>query len=687
MVERRRKKIQSTKTDKSITQKTKDNGNQNINTQTIKIVIGDTNKKKKKKSSTGSSSGGKKKKAIEALKAALEKFTQLKNLAKQKGISLPAQLGESPSNINQVNSIAEIEALTSDINNRITMIERLLQGPATPQQPQNLLGGEFAPRITPSPVEPAQEPAPQQPTPATQPDTSPQEYPQTSGDGVSDSDIANTLKEIADTVKSKAGKEGLDTGETPPDIPSGMGVDTNPPRGNTTTPDPLDIPPAQITPFNQELKNLSDKVSSLSLKLRTLEKFDAIDEKTEKAQIDLALPLYIEASNIEGQLNNLEAQAKGNDLVTVKMLLNDYDFEIGGLSIKGVDELIEKFQLFLSSRGYAFEDGQYPDEKEDPPVKKEDPPIKKYDEANDPLLTDKRNYMDTLSKKIEAIARNNNKLDIDFIDPSTLKPEKYKTINKELNDELESLNNLDELKNQYLRDLDPNKDDENKIIKDISGITLEAKNLKAKIQAGIKKINFNKIDMFNPNSELMEPPKTGFYRKGNATTPDQPTKLKKSKKKKLKVVDGDVTSYFDDILNVPADYEKQPTPAPFLNMSSKLRNLQGYSVDSFIDFEKLVVKSLGKSPDKSLDIGILKSQMDDLESARQLRLADLIKYQKAIVDNNITLTPQQQSILDAYKKELSFTTKKLVKILVNKNKPGKTIGIFDNQGNAIGLIN
>jgi hypothetical protein len=530
MVERKRKQKQSTKTDKSIKQTTKDNGNQNINTQTIKIVIGDTNKKKKKKSSTGSSSGKKKKEAIEALKQALEKFSQLKNLAKQKGVALPAKLGESPTNMENINSIQEIEALTADINNRITMIERLLQGNQPPQQPpQNLLAGEFAPRIIPSqpqpalPVEPQQpqQPIPQQPT---QPDTSPQEYPEKTGDGVSDSDIANTLKEIADTVKGKATKEGLETGDGPPDIPSGMGVDTNPQRGNATDPasNPLDIPPAQITPFNQELKNLSDKVSSLSLKLRTLEKFDAVDTKTEKAQIDLALPLYIEASNIEGELNNLEAQAKGNDLVTVKMLLNDYDFEIGGLSIKGVDELIEKFQLFLSSRGYAFEDGQYPDEKEDPPVKKEDPPIKKYDEANDPLLTDKRNYMDTLSKKIEAIARNNNKLDIDFIDPSTLKPEKYKTINKELNDELESLNNLDELKNQYLRDLDPNKDDENKIIKDISGITLEAKNLKAKIQAGIKKINFNKIDMFNPNSELMEPPKTGFYRKGNATTPDQP---------------------------------------------------------------------------------------------------------------------------------------------------------------------
>ena len=209
MVERRRKKSQSTKTDKSITQTTKESGNQNINTQTIKIVIGDTNKKKKKKSSTGSSSGKKKKEAIEALKQSLEKFAQLKNLAKQKGVALPAKLGESPTNMENINSIQEIEALTADINNRITMIERLLQGNQPQQQPQNLLGGEFAPRITPSPVEPAlpQQPAQQQPIPATQPDTSPQEYPQTSGDGVSDSDIANTLKEIADTVKSKADTE------------------------------------------------------------------------------------------------------------------------------------------------------------------------------------------------------------------------------------------------------------------------------------------------------------------------------------------------------------------------------------------------------------------------------------------------------------------------------------------------
>ena len=677
MVERKRKQKKSTITDKSIKQTTKDNGNQNINTQTIKIVIGDTNKKKKKKSSTGSSSGKKKKEAIEALKQALEKFSQLKNLAKQKGVALPAKLGESPTNMENINSIQEIEALTADINNRITMIERLLQGNQPPQQPpQNLLAGEFAPRIIPSqpqpalPVEPQQpqQPIPQQPT---QPDTSPQEYPEKTGDGVSDEDIANTLKEIADTVKGKAGKEGLDTGDSPPDIPSGMGVDTNPQRGNTTTPDPLDIPPAQITPFNQELKNLSDKISSLSLKLRTLEKFDAVDTKTEKAQIDLALPLYIEASNIEGELNNLEAQAKGNDLATVNMLLNDYDFEIGGLSIKGVDELIEKFQLFLSSRGYAFEDGQYPDEKEEPPVKKEDPPVKKYDEDKDPLLTDKRNYVDTLSTKLKSIARDNDKLDMNFVNPSKLSPGEFTRINKTLNDEQEALTNWTRIKNGYLRDLDPNKDDENKIIKDINVLVEEHKTLRTTVANDIVKLFRGKGSM------VIEPD----------ADPEKPTKLKKGKKKKLKVVDGDVTSYFDDILNVPADYEKQPTPAPFLNMSSKLRNLQGYSVDSFIDFENLVVKSLGKSPDKSLDIGILKSKMDDLESARQLRLADLIKYQKAIVDNNIQLTPPQQSILDAYKKELSFTTKKLVKILVNKNKPGKTIGIFDNQGNAIGLIN
>ena len=669
MVERKRKK--STEKDKSIKQTTKESATKIINTNTIKIVI---DNKKPQRKTNGSSSGKKKKEAIEALKQSLEKFAQLKNLAKEKGIALPAKLGESPTNMENINSIKEIEALTTDINNRIIMIERLLQGQATPQQPQNLLGGEFAPRITPSPVEPAQPQQPAQPpTPATQPDTSPQEYPQTSGDGVSDSDIANTLKEIADTVKSKAGKEGLETGDSPPDIPSGMGVDTNPQRGNATDPasNPLDIPPAQITPFNQELKNLSDKVSSLSLKLRTLEKFDAVDTKTEKAQIDLALPLYIEASNIEGELNNLEAQAKGNDFATVNMLLNDYDFEIGGLSIKGVDELIEKFQLFLSSRGYAFEDGQNPDEKEEPPVKKEDPPVKKYDEDKDPLLTDKRNYVDTLSTKLKSIARDNDKLDMNFVNPSKLSPGEFTRINKTLNDEQEALTNWTRIKNGYLRDLDPNKDDENKIIKDINVLVEEHKTLRTTVANDIVKLFRSKGSM------VIEPD----------ADPEKPTKLKKGKKKLKKVKGDDVTSYFDDILNVPADYEKQPTPAPFLNMSSKLRNLQGYSVDSFIDFENLVVKSLGKSPDKSLDIGILKSKMDDLESARQLRLADLIKYQKAIVDNNITLTPQQQSILDAYKRELSFTTKKLVKILVNKNKPGKTIGIFDNQGNAIGLIN
>ena len=678
MVERKRKK--STEKDKSIKKTTKESATKNINTNTIKIVI--DNKKPQRKSS-GSSSGGKKKKAIEALKQALEKFSQLKNLAKQKGVTLPAKLGESPTNMENINSIKEIEALTTDINNRIIMIERLLQGNQPPQQPQNLLGGEFAPRITPSPVEPAQEqPVPQQPIPQqpTQPDTSPQEYPEKTGDGVSDEDIANTLKEIADTVKGKAGKEGLDTGDSPPDIPSGMGVDTNPQRGNATDPasNPMDLPPAGITKFNQQLKDMNEEVEKIKEELvdlnqiqMSLEDLDddlTETQKEENKEEELKILTKLQ-SQLGGVMTNLETMRKtavGNDIATIEALLNDEDFEIGDISYKGLTNL----------------DDYINDEIKEVNENGTDETDKEYNPMKDPLLTDKRNYMDTLSKQLEFIARNNNKLDVDFIDPSTLKPEKYKNINKALNDELELLNNLDELKNEYLRDLDPNKKDEKRIIDDISGITLEAKNLKDKIQAGIKKINSNKIDMFNPNNEVMEPPKTGFYKKDNTTTPEQPNKMKKSKKKK-----GDVTSYFDDILNVPADYEKQPTPAPFNNISYKLRNLQGYSVDSFIDFEKLVVKSLGKSPDKSLDIGILKSKMDDLESARQLRLADLIKYQKAIVDNNIQLTPQQQSILDAYKKELSFTTKKLVKILVNKNKPGKTIGIFDNQGNAIGLIN
>ena len=684
MVERKRKK--STEKDKSIKKTTKESATKIINTNTIKIVI---DNKKPQRKTNGSSSGGKKKKAIEALKQALEKFSQLKNLAKEKGVTLPAKLGESPTNMENINSIKEIEALTTDVNNRIIMIERLLQGNQPPQQPQNLLGGEFAPRITQSQPEPAlpeqpeqpQQPVqPQQPIPATQPDTSPQEYPEKTGDGVSDEDIANTLKEIADTVKGKAGKEGLDTGDSPPDIPSGMGVDTNPQRGNATDPasNPMDLPPAGITKFNQQLKDMNEEVEEIKEELvdlnqiqMSLEDFEddlTETQKEENKEEELKILTKLQ-SQLGGVMTNLETMRKtavGNDIATIEALLNDEDFSIGDLSYKGLTNLDDYINDEIKE---VNENGTDEDTE------------KEYNPMKDPLLTDKRNYMDTLSKQLELIARTNDKLDIDFIDPSTLKPEKYKNINKALNDELELLNNFNELKNEYLRDLDPNKKDEKRIIDDISGITLEAKNLKDKIQAGIKKINSNKIDMFNPNNEVMEPPKTGFYKKSNTTTPEQPNKMKKSKKKK------GVTSYFDDILNVPADYEKQPTPAPFNNISYKLRNLQGYSVDSFIDFEKLVVKSLGKSPDKSLDIGILKSKMDDLESARQLRLADLIKYQKAIVDNNIQLTPPQQSILDAYKKELSFTTKKLVKILVNKNKPGKTIGIFDNQGNAIGLIN
>ena len=76
------------KVDKSIKQSTKDKGssNQNINTQTIKIVLPPTPIKKKKKKS--SNTGKKKAEAIEQLKTDLEKFTQLKNLAKQKNIPI-----------------------------------------------------------------------------------------------------------------------------------------------------------------------------------------------------------------------------------------------------------------------------------------------------------------------------------------------------------------------------------------------------------------------------------------------------------------------------------------------------------------------------------------------------------------------------------------------------------------------
>jgi hypothetical protein len=88
--------------------------NINTNTNIAQIILSDKHeirlkKKKKKKSSN------KKKEALEKVKSALQQYDLAINTAKSKNISIPEALGKLPDNINQINSISELNALALDL--------------------------------------------------------------------------------------------------------------------------------------------------------------------------------------------------------------------------------------------------------------------------------------------------------------------------------------------------------------------------------------------------------------------------------------------------------------------------------------------------------------------------------------------------------------------------------------------
>jgi hypothetical protein len=79
-------------------------------------------KKKKKKKGIGN----RRKKALEELKNVLTEFDSIVNEAKEKNIEIPKELGELPVNVNEINTISEIETLTADLRERISKINALL---------------------------------------------------------------------------------------------------------------------------------------------------------------------------------------------------------------------------------------------------------------------------------------------------------------------------------------------------------------------------------------------------------------------------------------------------------------------------------------------------------------------------------------------------------------------------------
>lgn len=140
----------------------------NINTNINQIIFPKDMELRKVRKKPKKKAPNKKKIALDNLKSVLANFDAVVNEAKQKNINIPAELGQLPSNINQVDTIKEIEELTNDLTNRIAQIQALIQKGSSLTQAKNLFGYDLPQRagvfpITPQPflpptIIPAREP-------------------------------------------------------------------------------------------------------------------------------------------------------------------------------------------------------------------------------------------------------------------------------------------------------------------------------------------------------------------------------------------------------------------------------------------------------------------------------------------------------------------------------------------------
>lgn len=109
------------------------NKNINTNTNIAQIILSDEHeirlKKKPKKKSSGA-----KKKALEDVKEALRNYDLAVAEAKSKNISLPAELGQLPVNIEDVNSIKELQQLAIKIQSMTSQINQLIAQGASQQR-------------------------------------------------------------------------------------------------------------------------------------------------------------------------------------------------------------------------------------------------------------------------------------------------------------------------------------------------------------------------------------------------------------------------------------------------------------------------------------------------------------------------------------------------------------------------
>ena len=139
--------------------------NNNVNQNAIQIIFpSDMELRKVKKKKRKSPSSSKKKELIAELKELLQTYDNEIAVAKEKKVTLPADLGELPKNINEVKSIKQLELLIDELKNKILKIQELIKNATTTGRANQLFG--VAPRpqgIGSFPMLPPQTPAPVQP--------------------------------------------------------------------------------------------------------------------------------------------------------------------------------------------------------------------------------------------------------------------------------------------------------------------------------------------------------------------------------------------------------------------------------------------------------------------------------------------------------------------------------------------
>lgn len=142
--------------------------NTNTNIQQIIFPEGYELRKIKKKKKKGL--GNRRKKALNELKSVLAEYDSILSEAEEKKIEIPKELGELPVNVNDINTIKEIESLTADLRERINAINQLMSTKTRQQRaislfdmPQRSGSYPLQPQVLPPTIIPASPQIPLQP--------------------------------------------------------------------------------------------------------------------------------------------------------------------------------------------------------------------------------------------------------------------------------------------------------------------------------------------------------------------------------------------------------------------------------------------------------------------------------------------------------------------------------------------